>query len=197
MTSNPFFRQEVSKIEEKRKHFAKKGWLGEWVELLKIIMISFMDNPQVSAFCDRVWFIRSVLKTQYIWIELFRGSPFNLEASSTNFSLFLSLEICYLSGTVCETTKLSNVFWLLNEEIVSEMWQKVKMKSYNTKCKNAENTNESFLTKSQKNENENICFFCHNFWTNQDLELINTSKWPSESQFHERWSYSWQKNGRK
>ena len=36
-------------------------------------------------------------------------------------------------------------------------------KSYDTKCKNAKNTKESFFTKSQKNGNGNICFLCHNF----------------------------------
>ena len=34
----------------------------------------------------------------------------------------------------------------------------------------------------------------HNFWTNWDLDLLSTSKWP---QFCERWSNSWRKNGRK
>ena len=33
----------------------------------------------------------------------------------------------------------------------------------------------------------------HNFWTNQDLDLFSISKWPSEPQFCERWTYKWQK----
>ena len=37
----------------------------------------------------------------------------------------------------------------------------------------------------------------HNFWTNQSLDPLSTSKWPSEPQFCERYSYSWQKNGQK
>ena len=38
----------------------------------------------------------------------------------------------------------------------------------------------------------------HNFWTNQDLGPLSTSKWPSEPQFCERWRlYIWQKNGQK
>ena len=49
-------------------------------------------------------------------------------------------------------------------------------KNYDTKCKNAENANESFFTKSQKNGNRKICFLCHNFCTNKDLELLSTSK---------------------
>ena len=70
-----------------------------------------------------------------------------------------------------------------------------RCKSYDTKCKNPENANESFFSKSQKNGDGNICLLCHNFWTNWYLELLSTSKWPSESQFCERCSYSWQKNG--
>ena len=42
-------------------------------------------------------------------------------------------------------------------------------KSYDTKCEKAENLNESFFTKSQQNWNGNICFLCHNLWTNQNL----------------------------
>ena len=70
-------------------------------------------------------------------------------------------------------------------------------KSYDTKCKNAKNTNVWFCTKSQKNGNGNICVLCHNFWTNQNLEQLSTSKWPSEPQFCERWTYIRQKNGQK
>ena len=36
-------------------------------------------------------------------------------------------------------------------------------KSYDTKRKNTKNTNESFCTKSQKSEIENICILCHKF----------------------------------
>ena len=39
-------------------------------------------------------------------------------------------------------------------------------KSYDTKCKNAENAHESFSTKWQRKGNGNICFLLHNFWTN-------------------------------
>ena len=31
----------------------------------------------------------------------------------------------------------------------------------------------------------------HNFWPNQDLDPLNTSKWPSEPQFYERCSHIW------
>ena len=37
----------------------------------------------------------------------------------------------------------------------------------------------------------------HNFWTNQDLDPLSTSKWPSEPQFCERWTYIWRKKGQK
>ena len=32
-----------------------------------------------------------------------------------------------------------------------------------------------------------ICVLCHNFWTNYDLDLFSTSKWPSELQFCEKY----------
>ena len=40
-----------------------------------------------------------------------------------------------------------------------------------------------------------ICVLCHNFWTNYDLDLFSTSKWPSELQFCERYLCRWQKIG--
>ena len=33
--------------------------------------------------------------------------------------------------------------------------------------------------------NGNICILCHNFWTNQNLNPLGISKWPSEHQFCE------------
>ena len=38
------------------------------------------------------------------------------------------------------------------------------------------------------------CILSHNFWTNYDLDLFSTSKWPSEPQFCERYNGSCQKN---
>ena len=72
-------------------------------------------------------------------------------------------------------------------------------KRHDTKRKNAKNTNVWFCTKSQKTWNGNICVFCHNFLTNQNLDQLSISKWPSEPQLCERWTYIWQKiakNGR-
>ena len=72
-------------------------------------------------------------------------------------------------------------------------------KSYDIKHKNAKNTKTAsmcFCTKLQKKRSGNICIFCHNFYTNHNLDLFNTSKWPSESQFCERWTYIWQKLAR-
>ena len=74
-------------------------------------------------------------------------------------------------------------------------------KSYDTKRINERNANEFFCTKLQTNGNWNICSLCHNLWTNQNLDPVITSKWPSELQFCERWIYSLEKkiarNGRK
>ena len=36
----------------------------------------------------------------------------------------------------------------------------------------------------------------YNFWTNQDLDSLGTSKWPSEPQFCDRWPDIWQKMAR-
>ena len=72
-------------------------------------------------------------------------------------------------------------------------------KSYDTERINTHFVIVRFWTKLQKNENGNICVLCHNFWTNQNLDQLSTSKWPSETQFCERWTYIWQKmagNGR-
>ena len=51
-----------------------------------------------------------------------------------------------------------------------------------------------FFTKLQKTGNGNICVLCHKFWTNQDLDMLSISNWPSEPEFCERWTYIWQKN---
>ena len=69
-------------------------------------------------------------------------------------------------------------------------------KSYDTEGKNTNFANVCFWTKSQKNGNGNICVLCHNFWTNQNLNQVSTSKWPSELQFCERCTYIWQKMAR-
>ena len=37
------------------------------------------------------------------------------------------------------------------------------------------------------------CIFCHDFWTNCDLDLFSTSKWPSDLQFCERYKGRCQK----
>ena len=59
-------------------------------------------------------------------------------------------------------------------------------KSYDTEFKNAKNSNVCFCTKLQHTKNGNISILCHNLRTNQILDLLITSKWPSESQFCER-----------
>ena len=38
------------------------------------------------------------------------------------------------------------------------------------------------------------CILCHNFWTNYDLDLFCTSKWPSHLQFCERYKGRCRKN---
>ena len=69
--------------------------------------------------------------------------------------------------------------------------------TYDTKPKNARKANVCFFTKLQNTKNGNICIFWHNLRTNQILDLLSTSKWPSKPQFCERWTYKWQKNGQK
>jgi hypothetical protein len=73
-------------------------------------------------------------------------------------------------------------------------------KSYDTEHINTHFANVCFWTKLQKNKNGNICVLCHNFWTNQNLSPLSTSKWPIELQFCERCTYTLQimaKNGLK
>ena len=38
-----------------------------------------------------------------------------------------------------------------------------------------------------------VFYFCHNFWTKEDLDQFSTSRWPPEPQFWERYSCSCQK----
>ena len=38
---------------------------------------------------------------------------------------------------------------------------------------------------------------CSSFWSNSDSDPLSTSKWPFESQFFQRFWFSWQKNGQK
>ena len=41
---------------------------------------------------------------------------------------------------------------------------------------------------NKRRKNGNICNLCHNFnfWTNQNIDLLSTSKWQPEAQFFER-----------
>ena len=92
-------------------------------------------------------------------------------------------------------------FEVLNRSIsylVQKLCHKYKKgKNKQRKCKKHEKhyTNECFFTKSQKSRNRNICVLCHNFWPNYNLDLLSTSKWPSEPQFCERYVCRWQKFG--
>ena len=52
---------------------------------------------------------------------------------------------------------------------------------------------EFFLPKLKKSWNRNICVLCYSFWSNQDLDMFSTSKWPSAVKFFERYLCSWQK----
>ena len=55
-----------------------------------------------------------------------------------------------------------------------------------------------FLYKiANRNGNEYVCILCRNFWTNQNLDLLGTSKWQSESHFWDRSTYIMAKNGQK
>ena len=123
MRSNPSFREEGSKIEEKEKHFVKNGWRGGWVKLLKKIIYW---QPQATVFCDKVWFIRNVLKSQYIWIELIGGFAFQLWSKFNNlFAFFVTWDMLFIWHSLRDC---KNVERVLNEEIVSEIWKKVRYK---------------------------------------------------------------------
>ena len=53
-----------------------------------------------------------------------------------------------------------------------------------------------FFGSSPNSHKDSGYIWGHNFWTNQDLESLSTTKWPSEPQFCERWTYIWQKMAR-
>ena len=53
-----------------------------------------------------------------------------------------------------------------------------------------------FFTKSHKNENGNICVLGYNFWANYNLDLFIIFKWPSDTQFCERYNVDGQKMAR-
>ena len=57
------------------------------------------------------------------------------------------------------------VFWKIDDFIKDILILRLSdlYKSYDTKRKNAKDANECFRTKSQKNENGNICILRHNF----------------------------------
>ena len=62
--------------------------------------------------------------------------------------------------------------------------------SYDTKHnqkKTWKNINAFFFYNTAKRGNGNICILTHNFWFNQHLDQLGTSKWPSEPQFCEIW----------
>ena len=52
------------------------------------------------------------------------------------------------------------------------------------------------FVQNRKKRNGNICVLYRNFWTNHNLDQISTTKWPSEPQFCERWTYIWRKMAR-
>ena len=67
----------------------------------------------------------------------------------------------------------------------------------NTKMQKTQKTQTRvFVQNCKRNRNGNICVLCHNFWSNQNVDLLSTSKWPSEPQFCERWTYIRQKRAR-
>ena len=54
----------------------------------------------------------------------------------------------------------------------------------NTKTQKTEMLQMSVFVKNRKRKRyANICVLCHNFCTNYDLDLLSTSKLPSEPQF--------------
>ena len=84
--------------------------------------------------------------------------------------------------------------WSLKSWLVQNLWHKTQ----NTKTQKTQKTQTRVFVQNCKiNRNGNICILCHNFWSNQNVDLLSTSKWPSEPQFCERWTYIRRKNGQK
>ena len=91
--------------------------------------------------------------------------------------------LCQLYENLSQNRDSDGHFEVLNKSeswLVQQLWHKMQIKP-----KKAKNTNAFFSTISQKNWNGNICILSHNFWFNQGLDLLCTSKWPSEPQFCE------------
>ena len=102
--------------------------------------------------------------------------------------------ICFKNGhfsTICghffgnyidifHKTEIQTVILRCWTDLYLNLWHKMQIK-----LKNPKNPNAFFSTILLKNGNGNVCILSHNSWVNQGLDLLNTSKWLSESQFCE------------
>ena len=66
--------------------------------------------------------------------------------------------------------------------------------NHNPKAQRKKNRVENWLLQYGPTLFGFVCIFCHNFWTNYDLDLFSTSKWPSDLQFCERYKGRCRKN---
>ena len=63
-------------------------------------------------------------------------------------------------------------------DILDLSWPSIKHKGMNTR---------GWLLWKRPHVLRLICVFCHNFWTNYDLDMFSISKWLSKLQFCERY----------
>ena len=70
-------------------------------------------------------------------------------------------------------------------------------KGYDTKCKYFYFWFFAILYKNTLLHFFHFFILWHNYCTNKDLDMLSTSKWPSEPQFCQRWTCICQKNGQK
>ena len=131
--------------------------------------------------------------------------PLEILAKSQIYHQILHLmngQFMIISGYFCANYK--KIFHKAKvQTVILRPWTSLNHNWYNSydtkrnKSQKQKNSYVFFSTILQKNRNANICIFNYNIWINQGFYLLSTSKWPSEPQFCEIWSYSCQKSGQK
>ena len=107
----------------------------------------------------------------------------------------------YSSKCAVQCSVLYFSTWLLFYEVLNcpYKWQAVLAKY--TKyycyllCLNENSYDQRVIRRESKTDSYSkgptlfglCCILCHNFWTNYDLDLLSTSKWPSEVQFCDKY----------
>ena len=104
---------------------------------------------------------------------------------------YLILTFWEISISNCQLIKFRLTFFALFDIGLLRYWYQMKILNFERKSKCSHrgmNTRgKNWLLWKGLTVCCLICVLCHNFWTNYDLDLFSTSKWPSELQFCERY----------